>query len=145
MKRIVALLLCFMLLLPMVVSAAGETDIAVDKNVLYSALYEADIFAVQEALQLGLITCEELTNYYLDRIEQYNKPYNCFITLCDDVLETAKERDWQLAEGKAGGLLFGIPVVIKDNMDLSVSILPTVIKKAMNRSHLPMQMWCSIF
>lgn len=119
MKRFIAYFLCALLLLPMTVHVSAQTEISVDKQVLYSAIYEADIASVQEALQLGLISCEELTQYYLKRIEQYNKPYNCFITLCDDALKTAKERDKQLAEGKAEGLLFGIPVVIKDNMDLS--------------------------
>ena len=119
MKRIAAWLLCLALLLPMTVCAAAEQDCKPDKNVLYAALYEADISSVQEALRSGLITCEELTRYYLERIEQYNDPYNCFITMCDDAQEVARRRDEQLAQGKIEGLLFGIPVVIKDNMDLA--------------------------
>ena len=118
MKRIAALMLCIVLLLPMAVPVSANTQTGIDKQALYSALYEADISSLKEALQLGLITCEELTKFYLYRIEQYNKPYNCFITLCDDALEIARNRDAQLAEGKGEGLLFGIPVVIKDNMDL---------------------------
>lgn len=119
MKRIAALVLCFVLLLPMTIPVSANTEICVDKETLYSALYEADVSSIKEALQLGLITCEDLTKFYLGRIEQYNKPYNCFITLCDDALQIARDRDAQLAQGKAEGLLFGIPVVIKDNMDLN--------------------------
>lgn len=87
-----------------------------EKNALLSALYEADISAVREALDLGLITCEELTAYYLERIETYNETYNCFITLCDNALEVARQRDELLAVGEGHGLLFGIPVVVKDNI-----------------------------
>lgn len=88
-----------------------------EKSALLSALYEADISTVREALDLGLITCEELTAYYLERIETYNKTYNCFITLCDNALEVARQRDELLATGEGHGLLFGIPVVVKDNIE----------------------------
>lgn len=102
-------------------AAAAEAPAAVpsEKAALLSALYEADISAIREAIQLKLISCEEVTRYYLDRIEACNKPYNCFITLCDDALETARAKDEQLQNGEAAGLLFGVPVVIKDNMDLA--------------------------
>jgi len=94
-------------------------DFPIEKEAILSALYEADISAMREAIDLGLVTCEELTAYYLDRISAYNKPYNCFITICEDALEVARKRDITLAEGKASGILFGIPIVIKDNIDLA--------------------------
>lgn len=87
-----------------------------DKRALLSALYEADISTVREAIDLRLISCEELTACYLERIETYNEPYNCFITLCDNALEVARQRDEQLAAGEGEGVLFGIPVVVKDNI-----------------------------
>lgn len=86
-------------------------------DAVLASLYEADIVSMREALDLGLLTCEELTAYYLERIESYNDEYNCFITMCDDALEIAREKDEQMAAGEASGSLFGIPVVIKDNMD----------------------------
>lgn len=120
MKRTIACLLllvtCLTLAIP--ANAQPQPSVTVEKEVLLASLYEADISSVRRAISLKLITCEELTAYYLDRIEAYDDPYNCFITLCDDALEEARERDEQLAQGDADGLLFGIPVVIKDNMDL---------------------------
>lgn len=88
-----------------------------DKKALLSALYEADIATVREAILLRLITCRELTAYYLERIEKYNPVYNCFITMCDNALEEASKRDALLASGKAEGTLFGVPIVVKDNID----------------------------
>ncbi len=117
MKRILAAVLCLIMLCGFPVAKAQEATVSVEKDVLLSALYEADISAMQEALSLGLITSEELTSYYLQRIEQYNKPYNCFITLCDNALEVARQRDADRAKGLAEGALFGIPIVVKDNMD----------------------------
>jgi Asp-tRNA(Asn)/Glu-tRNA(Gln) amidotransferase A subunit family amidase len=96
----------------------GKPQYTVDKNAILSALYEAEISEITKALREGLVSCEELTEYYLSRIKNFDSEYNCFITLCSDAAEKAKEKDKLLAEGKAEGLLFGVPVVIKDNMDL---------------------------
>lgn len=93
-------------------------EVTTDKNEILSALYESDISTIRQAIDLKIITCEELTAYYLERIDKYNDKYNCFITLCDDALEQAKQRDSALSKGENDGLLFGIPVVVKDNIDI---------------------------
>ena len=122
MKRWIAAVLCLLLclgFLPGAVSAqTPEVNVPIDKEAVLAGLYEADLSTLRKAIVEGFITSEELTAYYLQRIEEYNAPYNCFITICDDALEVAKERDQQLAAGKAEGLLFGVPIVIKDNMNL---------------------------
>ena len=117
MKRIilVALILCLCI---SIFPASMAAEFELPREALLSALFEADISTLRQALDLGLISCEELTAYYLERITAYDDPFNCFITVCDDALEVARQRDIQLAEGTAEGLLFGIPVVIKDNIDL---------------------------
>lgn len=119
MKRLFSFMLAAVLVMSSLVPAfALNENYRIQKESLLSALYEADISAVREAVITGVISCSELTEYYLGRIKEYNKPYNCFITLCDDALSQAKERDEQLARGECDGLLFGVPVVIKDNMNL---------------------------
>lgn len=118
MKKIILLLLCLLFLLQSATAATNLSEQSeIDKEELFAALFEADILSVREALDLGLISCRELTAYYLERIEAYNDTFQCFITLCDDALQIAEQRDEAIANGTAGGLLFGIPVVIKDNMD----------------------------
>lgn len=84
---------------------------------LMASLWEADIETLRKALDTGLLTSKALTAYYMERIAAYNSIYNCFITICDNVWEEADKRDAQLAAGTAKGKLFGIPVVIKDNME----------------------------
>ena len=131
-RSVLFLLLCLALLLPSFPVLAEEepADTALktellppanlseeEKNALLSALFQADIATQREAIALRLITCRELTDYYLERIEAYNKPYNCFITLCDNATEVADRRDAALAAGEAKGSLFGIPIVVKDNID----------------------------
>lgn len=113
-----ALALCLLTSLLPAKAQAEEIDVPVDKNAVLSGLYEADIASLREAMDLGFITSRELTAYYLDRIEKYNAPYDCFITICEDALIQADARDAQLAQGEKKGILHGIPIVIKDNIDV---------------------------
>lgn len=122
--RFVSFLLIFLLLLQPVAVQAAEEPIdrmahfreLVGQDAILAALYEADIASLRKAIDLRLVSCEELTAYYLERIEAYNDDYNCFITMCTDALEKARECDRKLAEGTAKGTLFGIPIVVKDNI-----------------------------
>ena len=93
-----------------------STLTAEEKYELMNSLYEADISYVAEAIQRGDISCQELTWYYLQRIEKYEEPYNCFITLCDNAMEIARQRDAALVAGTAEGNLYGVPIVVKDNI-----------------------------
>jgi len=123
--RILILTLCLLMLqAPSGHALTPETGLTTaEKASLRSALYEADIASLRRCLDAGVLTCRELTEYYLERIQAYNAPYNCFITLSGDALEQADERDAQLRTGTAEGRLFGIPVVVKDN--IHVAGLPT--------------------
>jgi len=105
--------------LPVCASDFEITDdytVSIDKNALLAALFEADIASVRQALEMKLITCQELTQYYLERIEEYNDNFQCFITLCDNAMDVAKERDEAITDATAKGRLFGIPIVVKDNI-----------------------------
>lgn len=118
MKRFLSLFMAVLIIFASLFTVSAYEEVVTDKNAVLSALYEADISTIREAIDLKIISCEELTAYYLERIEKHNAPYNCFITLCDDALEVAKQRDEALANGENDGLLFGIPVVVKDNIDI---------------------------
>lgn len=117
MKRFLSLFMAILMIVASLFTVSAE-KVVTDKNAVLSALYESNIATIREAIDLKIISCEELTAYYLERIEKYNSKYNCFITLCDDALEVAKQRDEQLQKGENDGLLFGIPVVVKDNIDI---------------------------
>ena len=99
------------------VPVAEETPEEMVGKEIMAALFEADITTLRQALDAGLITSRALTAYYMERIAAYNSEFNCFITICDNVWEEADKRDAQLAAGTAQGKLFGIPVVVKDNIE----------------------------
>ncbi|HIQ40328.1 MAG TPA: Asp-tRNA(Asn)/Glu-tRNA(Gln) amidotransferase GatCAB subunit A, partial [Sulfurivirga caldicuralii] len=69
---------------------------------------------LSEKLRNRDISSVELTQYFLDRIEQLDPELNSFITVTPEVaLEMAKMADAALAEESAGPLT-GIPVAHKD-------------------------------
>ncbi len=114
--KTIALLLCVCLILSLtpISSAAEGTQ---NKEEILSKLYESDISTARKALDQGLISCVELTRYFLERIEAYNDTFNCFITLCDNALEEAEKRDLRMEEEEEHSMLLGIPIVVKDNID----------------------------
>lgn len=116
MKKAVSLILALFICFSSVIFISAEEK--TNKDQILASLYDADIVEIREAITSKKVTCEELTRYYLYRIQKYDSKFNCFISICSDALDVAKERDEALAKGKNKGLLFGVPVVIKDNMDL---------------------------
>jgi amidase len=83
-------------------------------------LVEASVPELQLALQARLITSEQLVQMYLNRIAAYDKvgpQLNSFIHINANALEEARARDLDRHRGLAHGPLFGIPVLLKDNID----------------------------
>ena len=82
-------------------------------------LVEATIDDLQDALESGLITSEKLIEMYLARIDAYEDLINAFIYINPDALEEARARDRERRRkhGKPDSPLFGIPVLLKDNID----------------------------
>ena len=72
------------------------------------------------ALRARLITSEQLVQMYLNRIAAYDDAgplLNSFIHINANALEEARARDRDRQRGRAHGPLFGIPVLLKDNID----------------------------
>ena len=83
-------------------------------------LVEASVPELQLALRSRLITSEQLVQMYLNRIAAYDHAgplLNSFIHINANALEEARARDRDRQRGRAHGPLFGIPVLLKDNID----------------------------
>ena len=78
---------------------------------------ELTVDQIQAAYSDGEYTAVQLTQAFLDRIEQYEEHYNAFISMNPDALFTAAELDRRYAASGPVGPLHGVPVVIKDNID----------------------------
>jgi len=114
MKRILILLIALTVCVGCTAPVLASTSYSDDE--ILASLYEAELSDIIDALDAGIITSRQLTEYYLDRIEEFNDTYNCFITLCDDAIAMATVRDIERQHG-ADGVLLGVPIIIKDNMD----------------------------
>lgn len=69
---------------------------------------------LMKSLRAKEFSSEELTRCYLNRIKQFDKELNSFITVTEEqAIQTAKQADKAIANGSAG-LLTGIPLAQKD-------------------------------
>lgn len=86
----------------------------------HKAPWYGSIASLQRQMRTGKLTSVELTRDFLQRIKRLDQGrhgVNAIILLNPDALKVAAERDRARKAGKAHGLLFGIPVLVKDNMD----------------------------
>jgi amidase len=63
-------------------------------------------------------TAVQLVQAYLDRIATYEPHYNAFISMNPNALAEARELDRELATSGLRGPLHGVPIVVKDNIDV---------------------------
>ena len=77
------------------------------------------IRAVRDGLASGAFTAEALTEACLAQIRALNGKYNAIIFENEAALDTAREIDRKRAAGAALGPLAGVPVVVKDPMDMA--------------------------
>src|SRR6266508_1294726 len=85
-------------------------------------LQRTGISALQQALTSRRITAEQLVSAYLRRIEQLNTHgpgLNAVRALNRHALDDARLSDRERRERRVRGPLHGIPVLIKDNIDLA--------------------------
>lgn len=76
------------------------------------------IETIRQGLAAGDYSAEALTRSCLAQIEAYNAHYNAIIFINDAALETARDIDRRRAAGEALGSLAGVPIVVKDPMDM---------------------------
>lgn len=94
---------------------------AYDKAVI--DINNLSIKEIQNYVDKGYLTYEKITKLYLDRIDAYNKKYNAIITINEKALDEAKELDIEYKKTGRRSLIYGLPVLVKDNID--VKGLPT--------------------
>ncbi len=83
-------------------------------------LNELTVSQLQGKMTSGELTSEEITQKYLDRIGQIDlqgPELRSVIEVNPEALNIARKLDSERKSGKVRGLLHGIPVLIKDNID----------------------------
>ena len=85
-------------------------------NTATAALTDLDASALSNAIHDRQLSCTEVMQAYLDRIERLNPTYNAIVNLAprEALMAQAAACDEELAQGRSRGWLHGIPQAIKD-------------------------------
>jgi Asp-tRNA(Asn)/Glu-tRNA(Gln) amidotransferase A subunit family amidase len=81
-------------------------------------ILELTIERAQSAMARGAVTSEQLTQAFLARIATWNPVYNAILFINPDAVRDAQSIDRRRAAGEPLGPLAGVPVVVKDTMDM---------------------------
>ncbi len=81
---------------------------------------EATIAQVHDAMRQGRLTCRQLVDAYIRRINAYDKngpAINAIVTVNPDAIKEADELDRRLAQSGFIGPLHCVPMIVKDNFE----------------------------
>ncbi len=101
-------------------------------------LVEATIDDIHAAYKSGQLTCRQLVQIYLDRIEAFDKKgpaINAIITINSDALKEADRLDSAYKASGSVSPLHGIPVIVKDQAD--VKGMPTTLGSVLFKDYYP--------
>lgn len=108
-KKVILFFLGFLFLFTFEVKALNKAPI----DITTKSIKELNYY-----LSARIITSEELISLYLDRINEYDEMYNSIITINDNAIKEAKKLDEERHEKKERSILHGIPIIVKDNIDV---------------------------
>jgi amidase len=120
MKKLYYLLIIFLIISIFYSCKSKDNKSAIAEEPDNSWLEEMTITELQKGYKDGKYTVSEVVTAYLTRIDEIDKSgpaLNSIIKINPDALQIAGELDSEYAEGKIRGPLFGIPVILKDNID----------------------------
>ncbi|MGD0309691.1 MAG: amidase family protein, partial [Acidobacteriota bacterium] len=83
-------------------------------------LQEATIASVHAAMKAKQLTCHDLVDQYLKRIDAYDKQgpaLNAIVQINPDALKEADALDRRFAQGGLTGPLHCVPTIVKDNFE----------------------------
>lgn len=92
-----------------------------DHNSLKPLILEQNIPTIQKLIKNGSLTYESLTKFYLYRIRKFDREndlsLNSVISLNPNIISEAKQKDIEFKNRKLKHLIFGMPILLKDNID----------------------------
>ncbi len=96
---------------------AGDTGDEAKKSDF--SIEEATIADIHHALKRGQITCRQLVDFYLERIEKYDQTsgLNAIVVVNPDARKRADYLDRLFSQTKMLRPLHGIPIIVKDNYE----------------------------
>ena len=83
-------------------------------------IIDATVDSIHSAFKSGQLTCRQLVQMYIDRIERFDKSgpaINSVITISPTALAETDRLDEDRKASRPMGPLHGIPVILKDQID----------------------------
>ena len=78
-----------------------------------------------DGLDKRIFTSSDLVTYFTDKITREDKDFNSIAFINPDAAFVAQKMDDERAAGQLRGVLHGIPIVIKDNIDTADKMMTT--------------------
>ena len=98
-----------------------------DYTALKPLILDQNILTLQKHISSGKLSYEGLTQFYLYRIKKFDRQnelsLNSVIAINPNVIQQAKQKDKELLNKKAKHPIFGMPILLKDN--INTSAMPT--------------------
>ena len=85
---------------------------------MFDTLYSITITQAAAALRAGELTSAALVRHALEAVRLHDGTLNAMLRVSASALEEAERCDAEAAQGSFRGPLHGIPLVIKDNIDV---------------------------
>lgn len=96
-------------------------------QMLFPLIMDRSIPEIQNSVKNGDFSYEELVKFYLYRIRTYDRDnslsLNSVISINPNILEEAREKDRGFKAGERNHSIYGIPVMLKDN--INTEAMPT--------------------
>ncbi|MDD6327909.1 MAG: amidase [Lachnospiraceae bacterium] len=119
MKKVLGYMISLILVIGMFVPCVRVMAEEYEPKVLAVVdITEMSITELQQAVDEGFLTYEQIMRLYLDRIYAYADMYECLTQISDTAIEEAKRCDEIYKSSGRTSPLFGLPVIVKDNLDV---------------------------
>ena len=117
--RVLTFALCLLLCI-----VVAETTIVAQRATRSFSVEETTIAQIHAAMREHRLTCRQLVDAYLERIDAYDKPgdkrglaINSLVVINPNATKEADELDRRFAQGGLTGPLHCIPAIVKDNFE----------------------------
>ncbi|TKD68862.1 amidase [Pseudalkalibacillus hwajinpoensis] len=97
-------------------------------------LEQSTIIDLQQAMFKGELTSNQLVRFYLEQIAKYNPHINAVLEVNPDALFIAESLDRERKQIGSRGLLHGIPILLKDNINTGDSMHTSAGSSALSHS-----------
>lgn len=122
--KYIKIVLIFLILFNVKIKAYNKAPVDITK---------LNVYEIQEQIDKGYLTYELLIKLYLDRIEAYDSKYNAIISINENAIAEAKKCDLEYKEKGRSNILWCMPIIVKDNIDVK-GMATTVGAKALKDS-----------